>query len=266
MYTWLLSLHGLFNLNCTDHDSVLAHRLRVYSLESWKALVFALTQRLESAASKESLKTCLWDDTDAFTDKHRGDGNHDAVHKLTAIVSFQGMKKAGKNARTAFDHDGSETERGQDGRKGRWRDATCSKRSIMVSRKERSVLVKPLFAFDAPLESSGTGTTLAPACWTSLILSLETFEPQRIHGCFSVRPRKAGFVFHSFRIREVSGKRREGSRMSGWGGGEAWEGGRRLANEASMLDAGVREGVYFVGGGRRGGGGVRRRGWRRGWL
>lgn len=107
MYTWLLSLHGLFNLNCTDHDSVLAHRLRVYSLESWKALVFA-----------------LWDDTDAFTDKHRGDGDHDAVHKLTAIVSFQGVKKAGKNARTAFDHDGSETERGQDGRKGRWRDAT----------------------------------------------------------------------------------------------------------------------------------------------
>lgn len=76
-------------------------------------------------------------------------------------------------------------------------------------------------AMNVPLESSGTGTTRAPACSTSLILSLETFEPQRIHGCFNVCPRKAGFVFHSFRIREVSGKRRDGSRMSGWGGGEA---------------------------------------------
>lgn len=84
-------------------------------------------------------------------------------------------------------------------------------------------------AMNVPLESSGTGTTLAPACSTSLILSLGTFEPQRIHGCFNVCPRKAGFVFHSFRIREVSGKRRDGSRMSGWGGGEAWVGGRRLA-------------------------------------
>lgn len=84
-------------------------------------------------------------------------------------------------------------------------------------------------AMNVPLESSGTGTTLAPACSTSLILSLETFEPQRIHGCFNIRPRKAGFVFHSLRIREVSGKRRDGSRMSGWGGGEAWVGGRRLA-------------------------------------
>lgn len=54
--------------------------------------------------------------------------------------------------------------------------------------------------------------------------------------------------------------------MSGWGGGEAWEGGRRLANEESVLAARVRDGVYFGGGGRRGRGCARRRGWRRGWL
>lgn len=71
----------------------------MYSLEPWQALVFALIQKVRKITQRVvQLRTCLWNDTDALTDKRRGDSDHDAVHKLTAIVSFEGMEKAGKNA------------------------------------------------------------------------------------------------------------------------------------------------------------------------
>lgn len=56
-------------------------------------------------------------------------------------------------------------------------------------------------------------------------------------------------MFYLFRMCEVSGKWRDGLRMSGWGGGEVWEGGRRLVNEELVFVVRVRDGVYFGGGG-----------------